>query len=81
LSYQFQFVVCAHHDQSVNARLDGACVLHGDIKHLFGAKWLELLKEIAPSVTRVGVIRYAANPAGIAAFGAIQNAAQSLGLR
>src|SRR5262249_2858133 len=31
-------------------------------------------------VTRVGVIRYAANPAGIAAFSAIQNAAQSLGL-
>jgi putative ABC transport system substrate-binding protein len=46
----------------------------------FAAKWLELLKEIAPSVTRVGVIRYAANPAGIAAFSAIQNAAQSLGL-
>src|SRR5215470_6449686 len=34
LSYQFQFVVCAHHDQSVDARLDGARVLHGDIKHL-----------------------------------------------
>src|SRR5262249_5300344 len=31
----------------------------------FAAKWLELLKEIAPSVNRVGVIRYAANPAGI----------------
>src|SRR5499433_2817007 len=46
----------------------------------FAAKWLELLKEIAPSVTRVGVIRYAANPAGMAAFSAIQNAAQSLGL-
>jgi hypothetical protein len=34
LSYQFQFVVCAHHDQSVDAGLDGARVLHGDIKHL-----------------------------------------------
>jgi hypothetical protein len=34
LSYQFQFVVCAHHDQPVDARLDGARVLHGDIKHL-----------------------------------------------
>jgi hypothetical protein len=34
LSYQFQFVVCTHHDQSVDAGLDGACVLHGDIKHL-----------------------------------------------
>ena len=34
LSYQFQLVVCAHHDKSVDARLDGARVLHGDIKHL-----------------------------------------------
>jgi putative tryptophan/tyrosine transport system substrate-binding protein len=42
------------------------------------AKYLELLKEIAPSVTRVGVIRNAANPAGIAQFGALQNAARSL---
>src|SRR5215468_6304309 len=49
-------------------------------EYSLAAKWLELLKEIAPSVTRVGVIRYAANPAGIAAFSAIQNAAQSLGL-
>ncbi len=49
-------------------------------EYSLAAKWLELLKEIAPSVTRVGVIRNAANPAGIAAFSAIQNAAQSLGL-
>jgi putative tryptophan/tyrosine transport system substrate-binding protein len=44
------------------------------------AKYLELLKEITPSVARVGVIRNAANPAGIAAFSAIQNAARSLGV-
>jgi putative tryptophan/tyrosine transport system substrate-binding protein len=44
------------------------------------AKYLELLKEIAPSVKRVAIIRNAANPAGIAIFGALQNAAQSLGL-
>jgi putative ABC transport system substrate-binding protein len=37
-----------------------------------GAKWLELLKEIAPSVTRVAVFRDAANPTGIAAFSVIQ---------
>jgi ABC-type uncharacterized transport system substrate-binding protein len=49
-------------------------------EYSLAAKWLELLKEIAPSVTRVGVIRNAANPAGIAAFSAIQNAAQSLGV-
>ncbi len=44
------------------------------------AKYLELLKEIAPRVTRVAIIRNPANPAGIAAFGALQNAAQSLGV-
>src|SRR5262245_22068553 len=44
------------------------------------AKYLELLKEIAPSVTRVAIIRNAANPAGPATFGALQNAAQSLGV-
>jgi putative ABC transport system substrate-binding protein len=49
-------------------------------EYSLAAKWLELLKEIAPSVTRVGVIRNAANPSGIAAFSAIQNAAQSFGV-
>jgi putative tryptophan/tyrosine transport system substrate-binding protein len=44
------------------------------------AKYLELLKEIAPNVTRVGVIRNPANPAGLATFGTLQNAAQSLGV-
>src|SRR6476660_8959710 len=45
-----------------------------------GAKWMELLKEIAPRVTRVAIIRNAANPAGVAQFGALQNAARSLGV-
>src|SRR5215467_3215018 len=44
------------------------------------AKYLELLKEIAPRVTRVAIIRNAANPTGIGQFGALQNAAQSLGV-
>src|SRR5262245_4660949 len=38
------------------------------------AKYLELLKEIAPSVTRVAIIRNPANPAGLATFGTLQNA-------
>jgi putative ABC transport system substrate-binding protein len=46
-----------------------------------GAKWMELLKEIAPRVTRVAIIRNAANPAGVAQFAALQNAAQSLGVQ
>jgi putative ABC transport system substrate-binding protein len=44
------------------------------------AKYLELLQEIAPSVTRVAIIRNAAHPAGIAQFGALQNAAPLLGV-
>jgi putative ABC transport system substrate-binding protein len=44
------------------------------------AKYLKLLKEIAPRVTRVAIIRNAANPAGVAMFGALQNAARVLGV-
>ena len=43
-------------------------------------KWLELLKEIAPSVTRVAVLRDPAMSAGTGQFGAIQAAAPSLGV-
>ena len=34
-------------------------------------KWLELLKQIAPNVTRVAVLRDPANPTGLAQFSAI----------
>jgi|SRR5579872_642746 len=44
------------------------------------AKWLELLKAIAPSVTRVAVLRDASTPAGIGQFAAIQSAAPSFGV-
>jgi putative ABC transport system substrate-binding protein len=43
-------------------------------------KWLELLKEIAPTVTRVAVLRDPAIAQGIGQFGAIQSVAPSLGL-
>jgi putative ABC transport system substrate-binding protein len=39
-------------------------------------KWLELLKEIAPGVTRVAVLRDAAIAAGTGQLGAIQSAAR-----
>jgi putative ABC transport system substrate-binding protein len=42
------------------------------------AKWLELLKEIAPNVTRVAVLRDPSVPTGPAQFGVIQVAAPSL---
>jgi putative ABC transport system substrate-binding protein len=45
-----------------------------------GAKWLELLKEIAPEVRRVAVFRDPAIPSGSGQFGAIQAVAPSLRL-
>src|SRR5262249_3090675 len=43
-------------------------------------KWLELLKQIAPGVTRVAVIRDPATPQGIGQFSAVQAVSPSLGL-
>src|SRR5215475_2205936 len=46
----------------------------------FSAKWLELLKEIAPGVKRAAVLRTLATAAGPGQFGVIQAAAPSLGV-
>jgi putative tryptophan/tyrosine transport system substrate-binding protein len=43
-------------------------------EYTIGAKWLELLKEIAPHVTRVAVLRDASNASGVGQFAAIQAA-------
>jgi putative ABC transport system substrate-binding protein len=43
-------------------------------------KWLELLKEAAPGVTRAAVLRDPAVPSGMGQFGALQSAAPSLGV-
>jgi putative tryptophan/tyrosine transport system substrate-binding protein len=43
-------------------------------------KWLELLKEIAPRVTRAAVLRDPTLPQGAGQFGAIQSVASSLGV-
>jgi putative tryptophan/tyrosine transport system substrate-binding protein len=45
-----------------------------------GAKWLELLKEIAPSVTRVAILRDPIGVGGGGQYGAIQTVASSLGV-
>jgi hypothetical protein len=47
-------------------------------EYSIGGKWLELLKQIAPSVTRVAVLRNSNIPTGPAQFGIIQAVAQSL---
>jgi putative tryptophan/tyrosine transport system substrate-binding protein len=49
-------------------------------EYSLSAKWIELLKQVAPNVRRAAVIRNAANPAGIAQFGAIRTTASSLGV-
>ena len=46
----------------------------------FAGKWLELLKEVAPRVTRVAVLRNAAIASQIALFGSIQSVAPSFGV-
>jgi putative tryptophan/tyrosine transport system substrate-binding protein len=44
------------------------------------AKWVELLKEIAPGVTRAAVLRDAAQASGIGQFAVIQSVAPSVGV-
>jgi putative ABC transport system substrate-binding protein len=51
-----------------------------NFEYSLSGKWLDLLKEIAPRVTRAAVLRDSANPAGIAQFGAIRARASSLGM-
>ena len=45
-----------------------------------GAKWLELLKQIAPSVTRVAILRDPTNPVSLGQWGAIQSVAPAFGV-
>jgi putative ABC transport system substrate-binding protein len=51
-----------------------------NFEYSLGGKWLELLKEIAPGVTRAAVLRDAAQSAGIGQFAAIQSVAPSVGV-
>jgi putative tryptophan/tyrosine transport system substrate-binding protein len=43
-------------------------------------KWIELLRQIAPSIARVAVLRSATTVAGIGQFAAVQSGAHSLGV-
>jgi putative ABC transport system substrate-binding protein len=49
-------------------------------EYSLGGKFLELLRQIAPNVTRVAVLRDPTNPALLATFGAVRGAAQLLGV-
>jgi len=49
-------------------------------EYSLSGKWLELLKQIAPSLTRVAILRDPATAAGIGQFAAIQSVAPSFGV-
>ena len=59
------------------ARPGGNATGFASYEFSLAVKWLELLKEIAPRVTRVAILRDPSVPAGSAPFGAIQGAASS----
>jgi putative ABC transport system substrate-binding protein len=62
------------------ARPGGNVTGFASIENGVSARWLELLKEIAPGVTRVVVVRDPDSTAGPAQFAAIQSVAPSLGV-
>jgi putative ABC transport system substrate-binding protein len=62
------------------ARPSGNTTGFMNFEYSLSGKWLELLKEIVPSLRRAAVLRDSGTPAGIGQFSAIQGAAQSLGV-
>src|SRR5262249_10355344 len=62
------------------ARPGGNATGFTNFEYAISAKWLELLKDIAPGVTRVAVLRESYIAAGPAQFGVIQSVASSLGI-
>ena len=62
------------------ARPGGNATGFTPFEYSIGAKWLNLLKQIAPGVTRAAVLRDGAQTAGTGQWGAIQTAALSLGM-
>jgi putative tryptophan/tyrosine transport system substrate-binding protein len=62
------------------ARPEGNATGFTNIDFAMSAKWLELLKEIAPQTTRAMVLRDATEPSGIGQWAALQSIAPSLGV-
>ena len=62
------------------ARPGGNATGFAVFEHGTSVKWLELLKQIAPAVMRVAVLRDTALAAGMGQFGAIQGVAPSFGV-
>ena len=49
-------------------------------EYALSAKWVEILKELAPFVTRVGVMREHGTPTGVGLWAAMQGPASSIGM-
>jgi len=62
------------------ARPGGNATGFSSFDYNIGGKWLEFLKQIAPNVTRVAILRDPDIPAGIGQFGAVQTAAGYVGV-
>jgi putative ABC transport system substrate-binding protein len=62
------------------ARPGGNATGFSNFDYNMAGKWLELIKQITPGVTRVAVIRDPATPQGIGQFSAVNAVASSLGL-
>ena len=62
------------------ARPGGNATGFTNFEYSMSGKWVELLKQLAPRVTRAAVLRDPTSAAGIGQFAAIQSVAQSLGV-
>jgi putative tryptophan/tyrosine transport system substrate-binding protein len=62
------------------ARPGGNATGFTNIEYSMSAKWLELLKEIVPAVTRAAVLRDATDPTGIGQWGGLQSMAASFAM-
>jgi putative ABC transport system substrate-binding protein len=62
------------------ARPGGNATGFMDFEYVLSGKWLELLKQIAPRVTRVAILRDPTVPSSIGQLAAIQSAAALLGV-
>jgi putative ABC transport system substrate-binding protein len=62
------------------ARPGGNATGFTNIESSLVGKWLQLLRELAPRVSRAAVLRDSTDPLGIGQFGAIQSIAHSIGV-
>ena len=62
------------------ARPGGNATGFTNFEYSMSGKWVELLKQIVPQISRMAVLRDPATAAGIGQFSAVQSVAQSLGI-